>query len=301
MCCILSGGDSDCYKQCETSEKWLCAAELNGCVCLPPYSGPECRVSANDDVTNLALRNGDVAVARSDNTGLIVGLCIAVLVLLIILVMAMFYRRRVKRLQDELATVAYSSSSGTDSDEGSRTDLNRAENFLYLGGEGGSTGSTGGKSSSVHLKNGETFVKVAGAWDGSGYVWRRGFSSVGPLQRPWSFGFLVQQGARCFGLIFWMVIFLFLRESLNGFLRVAEPLPKKPVGNLYVSMPAPAQNDYSERDSIYQSIEYETPTGRHQYASVDEKDGNSAQGVSNLGKSPIGSVSVLVTERLRFL
>jgi len=56
----------------------------------------------------------------------------------------------------------------------------------------------------------------------------------------------------------------------NGetFVKVAEPLPKKPMQNTYVSMPS--QNFNDDRDSIYQSIEYEVPSPRHQYASIEE-------------------------------
>jgi hypothetical protein len=206
ICCILMGGDADCYKQCDTSAKWICAPELNGCVCLPDYSGPECRVSANlDDSSNMALHS-QVSAAQTNNTGLIVGLCIAMLVLLLILVMAIFYRRRVKKLQTELASVTYSSSSETDTE----SEGTRADNFLYLGAGTSSSTSTASKNTMVHLKNGEPVVKVA------------------------------------------------------------ETSVKKAPGNMYVSMPKQTQND---SDNIYQSIEYEVPTGRHQYASIDGEYG----------------------------
>lgn len=51
---------------------------------------------------------------------------------------------------------------------------------------------------------------------------------------------------------------------------------------MYVSMPKQTQN---ENDNIYQSIEYEVPTGRHQYASIDDDYLNSSTlGQSNRGK-----------------
>ncbi|XP_055340788.1 protein draper-like isoform X2 [Paramacrobiotus metropolitanus] len=224
ICCILQGKDADCYKNCNTNDKWVCAPELDGCVCLPGYVGKECRVSLSvngDDASNAALRSSQVVVSQSDNTGLIVGLCIAVIVLALILVMLVFYRRRVRKLQTELASVGYT-SSGTDSDlSDSRTDLNRADNFMYL-----NNGTGPGKTpTSVNFKNGETFVKVA------------------------------------------------------------EPL-KKPLGNMYVAMPKPKEtNPYDiSDDGIYQSVDYEVPSGKHQYASI-EGDYNASTASTSVGQT----------------
>ena len=49
--------------------------------------------------------------------------------------------------------------------------------------------------------------------------------------------------------------------------------------NTYVSMPN--NQTYDDRDSIYQSIEYEVPTPRHQYASIEETA--PATGIANQG------------------
>ncbi|OQV17597.1 Multiple epidermal growth factor-like domains protein 10 [Hypsibius exemplaris] len=196
-CCIISNKGPECYKDCGASaQKFLCLPELGGCVCLNDYTGPECRVIGLD-ASNAALHS--TVVGKGDNTGLIVGLCLAVLVVCLILALALFYRRRVRKLQEELNSVAYSSSSNTDTE--SQSSSSHADNLMYLGGTGG-----GKTATAVVMKNGETFVKVA------------------------------------------------------------EPLPKKPQ-NTYVSMPNNFDND---RESIYQSIEYEVPTPRHQYASIEE-------------------------------
>lgn len=211
LCCLLNGGDEQCFRDCGCqNDKYLCGVELNGCVCLPGYSGPECRSSLalDDNSANRAafLLGSQVAVSKSDNTGLIVGLCMTIIVILLILALALFYRRRLARLQQELANVTYSSSSDVSSSDG-------ADYGLKTVGTA--------KTTAVHLKNGEAFVKLA------------------------------------------------------------EPLPKHAKRNTYVSMPLTSESlpvgSDADRDSIYQSIEYETPAARHQYAgnqyaSIDEPD-----------------------------
>lgn len=70
---------------------------------------------------------------------------------------------------------------------------------------------------------------------------------------------------------------------------VTEPLPAQPKRNTYVSMPLAGHSSSGfasmnpDRDSIYQSIEYETPAPRHQYASIDEPDRDTS-GQINRGK-----------------
>ena len=91
-------------------------------------------------------------------------------------------------------------------------------------------------------------------------------------------------------------------NNSSSFFLATEPLPKHAKRNTYVSMPLTSESlpvgSDADRDSIYQSIEYETPAARHQYAGnqyagIDEPDRDTS-GRINRGKLFFAALSICI-------